>query len=298
MSCKNSTAPIDISQGSVKAKCSSKCRYTYQYPKSKCIVNNKGTYLSIGHSATQIPPVKYNSQAMEVGDIRIYSPSIHTYSNKHVDGEIIINHRGNINNLLVCIPIKKSDESSTSTQLLQSIIDYTTSSAPNNGESVTINLSNFTLQNFIPKSSFYSYEGTLPYDPCTGNYNFVVFHPSNGYISLNNTYLNKLKNVINRHGYTPKTNGPLLFYNKGGTHEGGNKQGGIYIDCFPVGEQGEILYNINKDGSDNSSSEDSEFDAKEFFSNPVVILVISFIGLMGMYKITKAGWDKFKEVKE
>ena len=302
MSCKDSTTPIDISRASVKAKCSSKCRYIYHYPKSTCVVHNKGSYLSIEHSRTQIPPVKYNSQGMEVGDIRIYTPSIHRYSNSQVDGEIIINHRGNTNNLLVCIPIKRSGESSTSTQLLQSIIDYTNSSAQNNGQSVTINLSNFSLQEFIPKTSFFSYEGTLPYEPCTGNYFFVVFHPSNGYISLSYKYISRLRNVINKHSYTTKR-GPLLFYNQIGTgsHTGANAQGGIYIDCYPVGEKGEILYNVSKSAADDSSSGGgigSDFDAEEFFSNPIVILIISFIGLMGIYKVTKAGWDKFKESKE
>jgi len=92
----------------------------------------------------------------------------------------------------------------------------------------------------------------------------------------------------------------MLFYNKSGNAKTSTGKG-IYIDCSPVGEQGEILYNVNKSGSDNSETgddSDSSFDFKEFFSNPVIIIVISFIGLMGVYKITKSGWDKFKEVKE
>ena len=299
--CNNSTAPINISSASVKAECSSKCNYIHDYPKSKCLVHNKGGYLSIEHSSTQIPPVKYNSDEMEVVEIRIYTPSLHTYSGKQEAGEIIINHRGiNSNsNMFVCIPIKKSDESSTSTQLLQSIIKFTSSSAPNDGESVNVNLTNFTLSEFIPKSAYYSYEGNLLYSPCTGNNNYIVFHPSNGYVALNSEYLSKLDKLITKHTYSTKT-GPLLFFNKTGTDVTKSK-GGIYIDCFPVGEQGEILYNVNKNVIDtNISNSDGGggFDAKKFFSNPIVILIISFIGLVGIYKITKSGWDKFKEVKE
>ena len=299
MSCNNSTAPIDISQGSVKAECSSKCSYIHNYPKSKCIVHNKGGYLAIEHSATQVPPVKYNSTNMEVADIRVYIPSIHTYSGKREAGEIVINHRGDGDNLLVCIPIKKSEESSTSTHLLETIIKFASSSAPRDGESVNVNLSNFTLEEFIPKSPFYSYEGSLMYNPCSGTNNYVVYHPSNGYVALSKTYLNKLSKIISTHSYSTQT-GPMLFYNKTGNAKTGSGKG-IYIDCSPVGEQGEILYNINKSGSDSSGSgsdSESNFDVKEFFSNPVVIIIISFIGLMGVYKITKSGWDKFKEVKE
>ena len=159
MSCNNSTAPIDISQGTVKAECSSKCSYIHNYPKSKCLVHNKGEYLAIEHSATQVPPVKYNSTNMEVVDIRIYIPSIHTYSGKREAGEIVINHRGDGNNFLVCIPIKKSEESSTSTQLLQSIIKFASSSAPRSGESVNVNLSNFTLRNSFPNRHFIRTKG-------------------------------------------------------------------------------------------------------------------------------------------
>jgi len=298
--CNNSTAPINISAASVKADCSSKCNYIHDYPKSKCLVHNKGGYLSIEHSSTQTSPVKYNSDEMDVVDIRIYTPSIHTYSGKREAGEIIINHRGvNSNsNMLVCIPIKKSEESSTSTQLLQSIIEFSASSAPNDGESVNINLSNFTLSEFIPKSAFYSYEGNLLYSPCTGNNTYIVFHPSNGYVAMSEKNISKLNTLITKHTYNTKT-GPLLFFNKTGTGVTQSK-GGIYIDCVPVGEQGKILYNLNKNVNETSSSSSSgsNFDAKTFFSNPIVILIISFIGLVGVYKITKSGWDKFKEVKE
>jgi len=296
--CNTSTAPINISSASVKADCSSKCNYIYDYPKSKCLVNNKGGYLSIQYSSSQTPPVKYNSDEMEVVDIRIYTPSLHTYSGKQEAGEIIINHRGvsGNSNLFVCIPIKKSDETSTSTQLLQSIVDFTASSAPNDGESVNVNVSNFTLNEFVPKSAFYSYEASLLYSPCSGNNNYVVFHPSNGYVALSDKYLSKLTKLIVKHKYTTKT-GPLLFFNKSGT--GAKKSsGGIYIDCVPVGEAGKILYKMDKNPENSSNIESEKFDAEKFFSNPVVILIISFIGLVGIYKITKSGWDKFKEVKE
>ena len=301
--CNNSTAPINISSASVKADCSSKCNYIHDYPKSKCLVHNKGGYLSIEHSLTQTSPVKYNSAEMDVVDIRIYTPSLHTYSGKQEAGEIIINHRGvNSNsNMLVCIPIKKSDETSTSTQLLKSIVDFSASSAPNAGESVNVTLSNFTLNEFIPKSAFYSYEGSLLYSPCTGNNTYIVFHPSDGYVSMSEATLSKLNTVITKQTYITKT-GPLVFFNKAGTNSATQASGGIYIDCYPVGEQGEILYNLDKNENSNSdsssSSSDSSFDAKKFFSNPIVILIISFIGLVGVYKITKSGWDKFKEVKE
>lgn len=296
--CNNSTAPINISQGSIKANCDSKCRYFHKYPISKCVVHNRGNYLALDYTNGQRPSASYNTIKMEVSDIRIYTPSLHTYDGKYQAGEIIINHRGNDDPLLVCIPIKQSNETANSTSLLKSIIDYTLTNAPNNGESVNVNITNFTLEEFIPNSPFYSYEGNLLYDPCSGNNNYVVFHPNNGFVSLDENYVKKLKNLISTHTYSIK-DGPLLFYNKSGSvnsmYSGGGRGKGIYIDCKPVGEQGEILYNVNKDGSSGSSS--VKFDAEKFFTNPFVLTILSLIGVYGVYRISKIGWDKFKDTK-
>ena len=300
-SCNNSTAPINISQGSIKANCKSKCRYVHKYPKSKCIVHNKGSYLSLDYSNGQNPSASFNTNGVEVSDIRIYVPSLHSFDGSYQAGEIVINHRGTSNPLLVCIPIKKSDEISKSTDLLKTIINYTASSAPNSGESVNVNISNFTLENIVPKTSFYSYEGSLLYEPCSGINNYVVFHPKNGYVALPNSYIDKLKSIISSHQYSIRS-GPLLFFNKAGNAGssslfGGSGGDGIYIDCKPVGEQGEILFTQNK-GSSSSNSEMETISAEEFFKNPFVITVISLIGVYGIYRLSKVAWDKFKESKQ
>lgn len=298
MSCEKSTAPINISQESVKTECSSKCRYIHSYPKSKCVVQNKGDYLSIQHSDTQNPPASYNSINMDISDIRIYTPSLHTYNDKKMDGEMIINHRGNGNPLLVCIPIKKVEETAVSTELLKSIIDFTTTGAPNEGESVNVNLTNFSLEEFVPKGPFYTYEGTLLYDSCSGTHNYVVYHPSDGYIALNSEYFNKLSQITNNHKYNIKS-GPLLFYNKSGMNTSSSGDDGIYIDCQPVGSSGEILYNVNKNQNEVSTKNSGRsMNVKAFFSNPIVIIILSLVGLLGLYKISKVAWDKLQESKK
>ena len=46
---------------------------------------------------------------MEVHEIRIYTPSLHTYDGVRAEAEMIIVHSGFGKNLLVCIPMKSSD---------------------------------------------------------------------------------------------------------------------------------------------------------------------------------------------
>ena len=66
----------------------------------------------------------------------------------------------------------------TASKNLQYIISQAASRTPNVGEKAVISIKNFTLNSFIPKKSpLYSYEATLPYAPCNGTHQYVVFMP-------------------------------------------------------------------------------------------------------------------------
>ena len=58
---------------------------------------------------------------------------------------------------MVGIPFTTSGDSTTASNILSEIITLVASNAPNNGESVNLNSSDFSLQNIIPKKPFYNY---------------------------------------------------------------------------------------------------------------------------------------------
>jgi carbonic anhydrase len=241
MSCSNSTAPININPN-YKSTCDRLCKFNYEYPQSNLSVLNQGSYLKIGYENSSTPSVIFNNVEMSVNEIRLYRPSLHQYNGNNADAELIIKHIGNGSNVLVCVPISISASKTASSDLLDTILTNTLSKAPNQGESTQININNFTLNDFVPTASFYSYKGTLPYDPCSGSYNYVVFDKRDGAQISTSAYSN-LSKLISKQTTEIKQN--EFFYNKTGSVEGLNANDlgdGYYLECNPTGEEGEILY--------------------------------------------------------
>lgn len=117
----------------------------------------------------------YNAGTYTPSEIRIYKPSLHTYSGIPADAEMLIMHTSNSkkgsDGLIVSVPITMSGNKRSG---LNAIIESAktlnvglNSSAPISG-AVDVN-------ELIPSKPFYVYNGTLPYESCGGNYYYAVF---------------------------------------------------------------------------------------------------------------------------
>lgn len=290
MSCPNATSPIDINLSSITGKCDYKCSYTFNYSNSSCVATNRGDYLSLSYDNSSTHPVIYNASNYDVKEIRLYIPSLHSYSGSKTDGELIIIHNpitGAIP-LLVCIPIKSNNNSSVSSILFKTIVDTVANSAPADGESTTINLQNYNLNDLVPKKPFFSYSATEPYQPCSTNVNLLVYDSLTVSLDINPDTLKKLQSIIQNNQYDIKT-GPNLFYNEKGPNK--NYGGDIYIDCQPVGESEETTEVISDMGS--------TYSFKDFLNNPYlkfILLALLFIIilyglklLLNMFNVKKGG---------
>lgn len=229
MTCRNSNMPIDIQKTS--NNCSLTCNLNYSYGDSDLSVTNNTNYITLSYDGDTT--VTFSGNNYKVQDVRLYKPSINSYYGSKVDAELFIHHISVIgDNLMLCIPIKNNDASSSSSALFKKIIPFIPSSR---NESRTININNYTLNNFIPKSSYYYYKGNLPYEPCNGDYNIILFDPENA-INMDNTNMNTLGAIIRPiENKIKEINGEDLYYNEKGTIE--NELTGeddIYIDCQPV----------------------------------------------------------------
>jgi len=235
MSCPKSNAPIDISMSSIAGTCDLKCAYNFKYPNSNCLVTNRGQYISIAYDSMSNPPVNYNTIGYNVSEIRIYSPSIHTFNGVNSVAEMIIIHNSNKGTfpLLVCIPITSNSSNSPASVLLKNIVNTMASSAPSEGESTPVSVNNFTLDLFVPKKPFFSYTAIQPYQPCVGNVDLLVFMPQDANCYISPATLKKLNTIITKNSYTIKK-GPQLFYNQKGPSSSITGDD-IYIDCQPVG---------------------------------------------------------------
>lgn len=220
-------------------KCNLKCKLWYKYGNSSCLLkNNKDHLVSTYDGASD---VMFNSVPYTPTEIRIYKPSIHTYDGKNAEAELIISHKGGAGGLLICVPINVSQASSASvgTNILEDIF----SNGSTESEVTTLNISDYNANYLIPKSSYFSYIGPLPFGDCNTavNAQYVVFHQNHGSMLVSQDSMDNLGKLIHD-SYISVFEGKSYFNETGTNSNGFAGEGQIYIDCQPTGEDEEILY--------------------------------------------------------
>jgi len=275
MSCLSSTAPIDIDAEKQSGTCDLKCNYQFRYSDSISTATNRGDYISINYEPTSsAPPVRFNAYEYSVSEMRIYTPSLHTYNDTKAAGECVIVHTSSSGNypLLVCVPIGVGDSASKASQYLSNVIKTMSKTAPVDKDSTQIPQS-FNLDDFVPSKPFYSYTGTQPYQPCQGKNNYVVFTPSDSACSVSSQVLETLRSVIQENAYTTNTSTPF-FYNSAGPGQSlnfGNDD--IYIDCQPVGESEETIDVLNDNNNNNGDDNTIDLFQGEIWKYFIIFLV-------------------------
>lgn len=293
--CQTATSPINISKSA--KDCTSICNYQYSYGLSDCQLTNKGDYLSIITSQSG-NSVSFNNTIYSLTGCRLYRPSLHTYNGSHAEAELILVHGGSGGkNLLVCIPVVSGKGSSQSATFFNAFVPL----APQTeGGKASVNVNNWTLNTVIPKAGYYFYQATAPFPPCTGSFNFVVFDKSSpAYIAAAD--LPHLEAAVKAQTYVVKPTIPTgLFYNRGGTINGGapgisgsssgnsGSDSEIYIDCRPVGQEDdddedESVYTIPK-----FNFEHDEDKLKQFFKGKTGMTLVSvLVGIVALIILKK-----------
>jgi len=284
------TSPINIE--STTKECTNTCFYTFNYGNSSCTISNEGDHLKFSYDATD-STVIYNDMNYNVQDIRLYKPSLNEYYGSHVDAELIIQHAGNgADNLLICIPIIASNNTSSSATLFNNLIPY----APVNGNPpVSVNVNNYNLNYIVPRGAYYSYTGSLPYDSFNGTYNIIVFDYSKVKANITTDNMSTLGSLI------VPTNEPVnndyniksLYYNAAGTTDDSLITGDdIYIDCKPTGSSGSESNKVNS-VDDESTDKGTGFNATELFNSPYFDLILGIIGFLILSGGAKYVYSKY-----
>ena len=259
--------PINISPKNVHGKCDLKCVYNFKYKESNLTVKNNGINISMTGDNSNVPPVLYNQVKYNVSQIILFSPSLHLFNENKVDAEIIIEHTPETGgqNLFICIPIIKSGDSTTASSLLSQVIAGVAANAPASNETTNLNISDFTLNQIVPKSPFFSYSGT--YNNSISD--FIVFG-KNYAIPLNEKVLTALGSIIKP--FPLPMLGDNLFFNAKGPNSSGSVGDGIYISCQPTGSSEEEIDITNTKSS-------SSYDMGNLIDNSTFKLIIKlFVG--------------------
>jgi carbonic anhydrase len=268
------TSPINISSIDPSIKeCNIYCTYHYDYNDSACIVsvNNtdpSGNYLDIKYdlkNSGTSSQVIFNGENYNVSSVRVYQPSIHTYDGQQAPMELLIFHDGGVSDkLVVSIPYQSGSgstdytSSKTGSQVLENIInDYyklspspppsSSSSSSSSSNPQNLNITNFNLNNFIPKAKYYYYLGTeLPkFGVCSqsNSTNYVLFDLSKGRQYISSDAISKIQNIIKNPSAFPITTNTLYKSSKfPNSDSAAANSDEIYIDCNPTGSEGEELY--------------------------------------------------------
>jgi carbonic anhydrase len=280
MNCLYSKSPINIDINNISGNCDGKCSLTYKYEDSSSVATNKGNYLLLSYDASKTPPVIYNYANYNVKEIRLYFPSLHKYNGKNADGEMVIVHNSTTSSkgLLICVPIKfiNSDAQIDSPKRMQimkvlnAISKNVIKNAPNFGEKTNTNV-NFNLSDFVPKKPFFSYSSNEPFEPCGGVYDFVVFHPTEWFLIMEEH--RELKQILKTHDIDVVDEGVKLFYNPKGPVESSEQ---IYIDCQPVSTSEETVF-VEPQDSEKIETRRPKITLGNILSNPFVGIIVGLI---------------------
>jgi len=290
ISCGNSTAPVNIDKNKVIGPCLLKCDYRHSYGIYTPNIKNNDNYLSLNYSGKS-NPVKFNDVNYQVQEIRMYRPSLHTYGNKRADGEILIIHGGSGKNLIVSVPFMVGGKTDKGSTQLSSVLSEAIKRAPTKGSAVTLSLGDFSLDNFIPsKRGFFSYNGTLPYKPCNGAYSYVVYSIDDA-LNISSKVFDSLKKTITDTSVDIKSNN--YFYNKNGSNVSSGENDDIYIDCQPVGEDGQVLVNETITGKSLTSGGNMNVNMEEI--EPFLYVIGGLILALGISYGVNHLFKKFKK---
>ena len=272
------TQNINISAKNITGKCDLKCSYAFKYSESSSTAKNNGIMLSLSYDSRSVAPVVYNNNKYNVSTIMITSPSLHLFNDNLMPGEIIIEHvpiNGG-NNLKVCIPFTSSSESSSASNIITEVIQKVATNAPSEGDSTNLNISNFNIQNIVPRKPFFAYS-VNPND-------YIVFGELEA-IPLSSSTITTLQKIIKP--FPLQMPSASLFYNSKGPISGVQIGDGLYISCQPTGsseEETAVTYDKNSTSFDFSNILDSPIFKLIFIAIiGFIIFIIIFYGLGAFY---------------
>jgi carbonic anhydrase len=260
---------INISSQNVQGKCDLKCSYNFKYPETNVVAENKGVYINLKCDDSNSSPVLYNNKKYNVTNVFIACPSIHLFNGATVSAEVVVEHTpvSGGKQFFVGVPIVKSGEASNTANLINNIIYNIGNNIPSENETMNLNISDFTLDNIIPKKPFFSYSANE-------NTDWIVFQSSDA-IPLSSANYNTLSSIIK--AFPLPTPGNELFFNSNGPNTSGSSEGdGIYISCQPTGSsEDEVPVEYEKPAV--------SFDLGSMLNNPVIITMLAFIGFIILF---------------
>lgn len=171
-------SPIDIDTNLIK-ECRTLCNITPRIKPSKtCFVNYQNKTISIKYGPGSF--TEYQGTLFELKEITIHTPSLHTIDGEKLDMEVCLIHKltdnsSDLAGLNICCLFEEGPHFGNPEQFMSQIIYDIPSQDIDYDKEIAVS-AEWTAKWLIPeKSSHFSYNGSLPYPPCTQTYKTFVF---------------------------------------------------------------------------------------------------------------------------
>ena len=205
-------SPINIDTN-VLQTCNTLCDFSLYYKNSKCYVNYKNNNIRLKYSSGSY--FKYQDMLYELTEISIHTPSLHSIDSEKYDLEICLIHKlgGNnssSNGVMLCILFEMGPHYGKPEQFINQIINSIPIEPIDYDKEVEVS-EDWGANMLIPENkSFYLYEGSLPFPPCTEKYSVFVFE-NIGKISKTNIDIFK-QNLGTNNRRIQQLNNRVVFY--------------------------------------------------------------------------------------
>lgn len=217
-------SPININTDVLK-DCNLMCQLETNYKHSKCrlqYTKNNMIVLKYDYGSR----AKFNGVYYNLTDILIFSPSMHTVDNERFEVEVMMVHKtdqsGNKdakdNGIITCKLLNRYNrEHGPEQDFFNEFFFKIPKEAPkDDGLFETIDVStrwNADLLNPKNRTSFYMYDGSLPFPPCTEKFKVIVYEEIG---NIGDTNFNLIKENVGKNNRPVQDIGTRkIFYNPG-----------------------------------------------------------------------------------
>ena len=178
--CSDKLSPINIITDGV-VNCETLCKLAIDYKPGECKITNRNNLVTIDYGKGS--KIKFKNELYNLEKITFHTPSLHKINGLSYDLEVCLHHSfgtnepNDINNgIILCCLFNEGPNSGKCTMFFNDFINDIPTKSNLNQVDVKV-WKNWTANLLIPKKkSFFMYEGSLPYPPCTDKYKVLVFN--------------------------------------------------------------------------------------------------------------------------
>lgn len=177
--CNSKLSPININTESI-VTCEVLCKLSIDYITSSCKLTNRNNLITIKYDKGS--KIKFKNEIYNLEKITFHTPSLHKINGEGFDLEVCLYHSfgsnkdNNVNNgIIISSLYREGENSGTATMFFNDFINDIPSNSNLNEVNVKV-WKNWTANLLIPKKkSFFMYDGSLSFPPCTDKYKILVF---------------------------------------------------------------------------------------------------------------------------